>query len=396
MAMAAAIESRTAEARARPKAGRIAAVDIVRDLGEAEAIWRSLESSEQFSTPYQRFDFLAPWQRQVGEREGLKPFIVIAYDAERRPLLLLPLALSHRYGVRIARFMGGKHATFNMALWDREFAADATPRDLDALIAAIRARSGADVLALTQQPQRWRDSQNPMALLPHQASVNDCPLLTMVPGAEPANRISTSFRRRLRSKERKLQALAGYRYGVAGTDAEIGRLLDAFFRIKPLRMAEQKLPNVFAEPGVEDFIRGACMTARTGGGHVIDVHALECDDEVIAIFAGVADENRFSMMFNTYTMSENSRHSPGLILMRYIIDHYAERGYHALDLGIGSDEYKRQFCRGDEPIFDGFIPLSLRGKLAAAAMSAVNRAKHLVKHNQALFQIAQKLRGALH
>jgi CelD/BcsL family acetyltransferase involved in cellulose biosynthesis len=396
MAMAAAIESRTAEARARPKASRIAAVDIVRDLGEAEAIWRSLESSEQFSTPYQRFDFLAPWQRQVGEREGLKPFIVIAYDAERRPLLLLPLALSHRYGVRIARFMGGKHATFNMALWDREFAADATPQDLDALIAAIRARSGADVLALTQQPQRWRDSQNPMALLPHQASVNDCPLLTMVPGAEPANRISTSFRRRLRSKERKLQALAGYRYGVAGTDAEIGRLLDAFFRIKPLRMAEQKLPNVFAEPGVEDFIRGACMTARTGGGHVIDVHALECDDEVIAIFAGVADENRFSMMFNTYTMSENSRHSPGLILMRYIIDHYAERGYHALDLGIGSDEYKRQFCRGDEPIFDGFIPLSLRGKLAAAAMSAVNRAKHLVKHNQALFQIAQKLRGALH
>jgi CelD/BcsL family acetyltransferase involved in cellulose biosynthesis len=396
MAMAAAIESRTAEARARPKASRIAAVDIVRDLGEAEAIWRSLESSEQFSTPYQRFDFLAPWQRQVGEREGLKPFIVIAYDAERRPLLLLPLALSHRYGVRIARFMGGKHATFNMALWDREFAADATPQDLDALIAAIRARSGADVLALTQQPQRWRDSQNPMALLPHQASVNDCPLLTMVPGAEPASRISTSFRRRLRSKERKLQALAGYRYGVAGTDAEIGRLLDAFFRIKPLRMAEQKLPNVFAEPGVEDFIRGACMTARTGGGHVIDVHALECDDEVIAIFAGVADENRFSMMFNTYTMSENSRHSPGLILMRYIIDHYAERGYHALDLGIGSDEYKRQFCRGDEPIFDGFIPLSLRGKLAAAAMSAVNRAKHLVKHNQALFQIAQKLRGALH
>ena len=395
MAMAAAIESRTAEARARPKASRIAAIDIISDLGEAEAIWRSLESSEQISTPYQRFDFLAPWQRQVGERESLKPFIVIAYDAERRPLLLLPLALSHRYGVRIARFMGGKHATFNMALWDREFAADATAQDLGALITAIRERSGADVLALTQQPLRWRDAQNPMALLPHQASVNDCPLLTMVPGAEPASRISTSFRRRLRSKERKLQALAGYRYGVAGTDVEIGRLLDAFFRIKPLRMAEQKLPNVFAEPGVEDFIRGACMTARTGGGHVIDVHALECDDEVIAIFAGVADENRFSMMFNTYTMSENARHSPGLILMRYIIDHYAERDYHAFDLGIGSDEYKRQFCKGDEPIFDGFIPLSLRGKVTAAAMSGINRAKHLVKHNQTLFQIAQKLRGAL-
>ena len=91
---------------------------------------------------------------------------MIAYDAERRPLLLLPLALRHQHGVRTACFMGGKHATFNMALWDRDFAAAATAADLDALISAIRERSEADVLALTQQPLRWRDLPNPMALLP--------------------------------------------------------------------------------------------------------------------------------------------------------------------------------------------------------------------------------------
>jgi len=125
------------------------------------------------------------------------------------------------------------------------------------------------------------------------------------------------------------------------------------------------------------------------------MHALECDDEVIAIFAGVADGHRFSMMFNTYTMSGNSRYSPGLILMRHIIDHYAERGYQALDLGIGSDDYKRLFCKNDEPIFDCFIPLSPRGKFAAAAMSGLNRTKRLVKHNQALLHLAQRLRGAL-
>jgi CelD/BcsL family acetyltransferase involved in cellulose biosynthesis len=117
---------------------------------------------------------------------------------------------------------------------------------------------------------------------------------------------------------------------------------------------------------------------------------------VIAIFAGVADGQRFSMMFNTYTMSGNSRYSPGLILMRNIVDHYAASGYRALDLGIGSDDYKRMFCKSDEPIFDCFIPLSLRGKAAAAAMSAVVSAKHLVKHNLPLFHLAQKLRSALH
>jgi CelD/BcsL family acetyltransferase involved in cellulose biosynthesis len=395
MTMAAAIESRTAQAPAWSKPSRIASVDILGDLGQAEMIWRRLEDQQHVSTPYQRFDFLSPWQRLVGERENFRPFIVVAYDVERRPLLLLPLALRQERGVRVASFMGGKHATFNMALWDRDFAAAATRADLDTLISALRARSEADVLSFSQQPQNWRDLRNPMALLPHQVSANDCPLMTMVPDTPPTTLISNSFRRRLKGKERKLSALPGYRYRVASTDAEIGRLLDAFFRIKPLRMAEQKLPDVFADPGVEDFIRGVCLTPLAGGGHVIDVHALECDDEVIAIFAGVADGYRFSMMFNTYTMSGNSRFSPGLILVRNIVDHYAERGYRALDLGIGSDSYKRLFCKDDEPIFDSFIPLSLRGTIAAAAMSGVNRAKHLVKHTPALFHVAQKLRSAL-
>jgi CelD/BcsL family acetyltransferase involved in cellulose biosynthesis len=394
MTMAAAIEGQTADATMWSKASRIASIDIVHDLASAEAIWRGLEGSEQSFTPYQRFDFVAAWQREVGAREGLVPFIVIAFDAERRPLLLLPLALRHTYGVRCASFMGGKHSTFNIALWNKDFAANATVADLEALIAALSERSEADVLALHQQPQRWRDLPNPLALLPHQPSANNCPLLTMEPGASPATLVSNSFRRRLKGKERKLQSLPGYRYYIATEDADITPLLDWFFRIKPLRMAEQKLPNVFAEPGVEDFIRNACMTQLASGGRAIDIHALDCDEEVIAIFAGVADGYRFSMMFNTYTMSANSKYSPGLILMRDIIDHLAAQDYRTFDLGIGSDEYKRLFCKSDEPIFDSFIPLSSRGKMAAAAMSGLNRTKRIVKHNPALLEMAQKLRSA--
>lgn len=392
MTMAAAIDDRTANEWS--KASRIAGIDIAHDLASAEAIWRGLENEQTSYTPYQRYGFVEAWQSQVGGHEGLSPFIVTAFDAERRPLMLLPLALRSVYGARCAGFMGGKHSTFNMALFDSNFAASATQGDMEALIAAISRRAEADVLALHQQPLRWRDLPNPLALLQHQPSANDCPLLKLQPGAAPADLISNSFRRRLKGKERKLQPLPGYRYHVASTEAEITRLLDWFFRIKPLRMAEQKLPNVFADPGIEDFIRRACTTPLAEGKHVIDIHALECDEEVIAIFAGVADGNRFSMMFNTYTMSPSSKYSPGLILMRDIIDHYAGQDYRAFDLGIGSDDYKRLFCKDDEPIFDSFIPLSSRGKLAAGVMSGLNRTKRMVKHNPALLEMAQKLRNA--
>ncbi|QAU46731.1 GNAT family N-acetyltransferase [Bradyrhizobium guangzhouense] len=391
MTMAAAMQSRTAESPARSKASRIARVDIVADLGEAERTWRTLEEPGHLFTPYQRFDLLGTWQRSVGEREGARPFVVIARDAEQNPLALLPLALRRHHGLRTACFMGGKHTTFNMGLWNAEFAAQAIASDLDALFAPLRDR--VDVLALMQQPKRWHDQQNPFAFLPRQSAINGCPVLIMEPGGPPASRISNSFRRRLKSKEKKLQALPGYRYHLATSDADVTRLLDWFFRIKPARMAEQKLPDVFAEPGVEQFIRGACLAPR-GEGRVIDIHALECDDEVIAIFAGVADGQRFSMMFNTYTMSEHARFSPGLILMRYIIDRYGERGYRSLDLGIGSDDYKRMFCKNDEDIFDSFVPLTPRGKLAAMAMSSINHGKRLVKQNQMLFDLARQLRQA--
>jgi CelD/BcsL family acetyltransferase involved in cellulose biosynthesis len=394
MTMAAVMESRTGT-QARPETSRIAGVELLSDMREAETVWRGLEQSNQLSTPYQRFDFLAAWQRQVGTREGIRPFIVIAYDKDRQPLLLLPLGVTRESGARVARFLGGKHATFNMPLWDKDFAGAATKADLDALISMIRVHAQVDVLALTQQPRRWVDLPNPFALLPHQPSANDCPLLTMAPGAPPASRVSNSFRRRLKGKERKLQTLPGYGYRLATTDADITRLLDWFFTIKPQRMAAQQLPNVFADPGIEDFIRDACMTKLACGGHAIDIHALECDEEVIAIFAGVADANRFSMMFNTYTLSGNSKYSPGLILMRDIIDHYAERGTVSLDLGIGSDDYKRLFCKDDEPIFDSFVPLSIRGRIAAAALSSLIRAKRLVKQTPALMQIAQRVRGVL-
>lgn len=395
MSMAAAIDSRTPQTPAQPRPAGLARVDVLTDLAAAEPVWRSLEADGQVFTPYQRFDLLAAWQRHASRHDKAEPALVVAFDAEERPLLLLPLTVTRRHGVRLASFMGGKHTTFNMGLWDRDFIAGSTAGEVDTLLSHLRAHDIADVLALAQQPLRWRDHANPLAQGPCQASVNGCPTLEIPDGAEPTALISNSFRRRLKSKEKKLQALPGYRYGIADTDAEITRLLDWFFTVKPQRMAEQKLPNVFAEPGVEAFVREACLSRQPSGDHAITIHALSCDAEIIALYAGVADGRRFSMMFNTYTLSEQARWSPGLILMRFIIDHYAGCGYRALDLGIGTDDYKRMFCKDDEPLVDSFIALTARGQLAARALAAINRAKRAVKDNPALFGLAQRLRGVL-
>lgn len=396
MTMAAAIESRVTETRAQAETTRVADVEIFRDMTAAEQTWRILEGPSSVLTPYQRFDLLASWQNHIGVQTGVEPLIAVARDARRQPLMLLPLGVQRRSNARVANFLGDKHITFNMPICRRDFLATATRSDIDAVLDALHAPDIAiDALAFERQPRQWQNFPNPLALLPSQVSVNGCPLMPIEVNAAPTTLISNSFRRRLKSKEKKLQALDGYRYLKAKTDADIKRLLDAFFVIKPQRMAIQKLPNVFADPGVEAFVRHACHTELPDGGRAIEIHALVCDEEVIAIYAGVADGDRFSMMFNTYTLSGNAHFSPGLILMRHIVDHYAALNYTGIDLGIGSDDYKRLFCKSDELIFDSFIGLNARGKMTASGLSAMAHLKRLVKQTPALMKAAQTIRGSL-
>jgi len=396
MAIAAAIDSKIERVAPARRAASIARIEIHDTFESAAAIWRAFERAERVATPYQRYDFLATWQRYVGNHLGLRPFIVVAYDEADAAVALLPLVIERAFGLSIACFPGGKHVTFNMPLWCPDFAGQATTETMQRLLHLIAAHEPAiDALALMRQPRSWSGTANPMALLPGQPSVNDCPVLRFDPKATAAKRISNSFRRRLNHKERKLQGNSGYRYSIARTSSAAKRLLDAFFSVKPIRLAALGLPNVFAEPGNEQFLREVAESGLAGNRPLIEIHALECDDEVISVFAGVADKQRFSMMFNTYTLSANAKYSPGLVLIRHIVDHYAARGLTSLDLGIGADDYKLLFCKQREAVFDSFLALTSRGRAAALWLSLSARCKRAIKRSALLTRAALSVRRVL-
>jgi len=153
----------------------------------------------------------------------------------------------------------------------------------------------------------------------------------MVPDAPPTARISNSFRRRLKSKDascKRCRAIAMAWPPPTPKSNGCSTHSSASNRCGWRNRTTQCVCGTRRRGFYPRRLHGAAC----GGGHAIDVHALECDDEVIAVYAGVADRHRFSMMFNTH-MSDNSRYSPGLILMRNIVDHYARAVIAALDLG---------------------------------------------------------------
>jgi CelD/BcsL family acetyltransferase involved in cellulose biosynthesis len=373
------------------RAGSAARLAVFSDLRSAEPLWRTLECSGAILSPYQRYDWIAAWQRHVGSREGIRPLIAVGTTADGSPQFLLPLGIERRGGVGVARFLGGKHANYNFPPWQPAAAAGMTAAALRSALQQLAA-DGVDLLVLVNQPTEWEGVSNPLRLIPAHPSPSSGLRAKLASGGEESIKrlLSAEMRGRLRNKERKLAKSDGYRYARLRSSEEVERSLEAFFAQKSARLRERGLADVFAAPGVADFLREACL-AGLPDRPVIEVHLLEGGGEVLAVLAGVNDGRRFSSMFNSYTLSEASRWSPGLILLMHVIRDVAERGAGIFDLGVGEAAYKSFFCEEEEELFDSFIPLTGRGHPVAAAIRCAFGLKRRIKQSPALFSVLHKL-----
>jgi CelD/BcsL family acetyltransferase involved in cellulose biosynthesis len=379
-----------------PRTGMV--VSVYSSLDDAEPLWRHLAAQDCIASPYQSIAWIRLWHRYVSGPRGQEPIIVVGCDLSGAPLFVWPLVSERKGPLTLACFFGGKHATLNMALWRRDVADSFTDEEMRDATAQIRAlRPDLDLLALHSQPAAWNGVRNPFMALPHQRASEDNFVLHIgVSGPEIIEReISGTMRSRLRNKERKLARLNGYRYLRATTVADVSRQLAAFFAQKQAKLHSLGIENVFGQPGVEDFIRAACLDGLDRGQPVIELHALECDGEMLALFSGIHDAERFTSMFNSHTATGNARYSPGLILLQHLIVECAERGFKSFDIGPGEARYKSFFCKDLEPIYDHVLPVSARGCLIAPAMRAALWAKGRVKRNPRLWRIAHAMRASL-
>jgi CelD/BcsL family acetyltransferase involved in cellulose biosynthesis len=374
----------------------ISRIDIFEDFASAAPAWNRLAADLPDATPFARRDWIELWQRHVGAPSGLRPLIAVARDERNEPLLLLPLACRAGRLFTIARYFGGRHSQLNMGLWRRDVAAAVTAADLEIVFATIAHRCNIDVFLLLNQPLAWDGRPNPLAQLPHQPSPDDVFRLDFAgeKGEQVIRtRLKPALRGLLKSKEKKLAKLPGYRYFHATTTVEAERLLAAFLTQKAAHLRAQGVRNVFAEPGVADFLRAACVEGLAAGNPTIELHAIEGGGEVLAVMGGTANPQRFSAMFNSYTLTEDlARWSPGLILISHMLRHCADRGIASYDLGAGYAPYKRYFCKTTDPLFDSVIAFSERGHIAVAALRTWLACKRWIKSTGTLWAMVRALR----
>lgn len=374
---------------------RIAWVDVFDKLSDAEPAWRRLEAAGALMTPYQRFEWAALWHEHVTSRQSIKPLIIVANDENGAPLFLLPFSTRHKYGMTIAGFFGGRHSNLNSGIWRRDVATAITAEEIHDVLAQAADSHGIDLFKLVSQPAALNNVVNPLALFPSRPTPDDIYALT-ISGRDGKEALGNTLKKnmigRLRTKERKLMALDGYRYTRAATHADADRILNAFFEQKTEHLKAQGIPNVFADDQVTAFLRAGCHLGLDADKPVIELHALESNGEVLAVFGGVNNGRRLSCMFNSYTSGENGRWSPGLILLTHLVTYCGDRGIRKFDLGAGHAFYKTIFCKDTEGAFDTILGFSLFGQVTAANLSAMRNLKRWFKSKPALWNAAKSLR----
>jgi CelD/BcsL family acetyltransferase involved in cellulose biosynthesis len=370
-------------------------IDVFTSFAEAMPDWSRLADDQPVATPFSHQAWLDAFHRHVGEPAGEDVAIVVGRDDTAIPAFVLPFATRSRHGLTLAAFFGGSHASLNLGLWRRNAIAGFTAGRLRDILGRAAAMAGIDVYLLRHMPVAWDGYVNPFTHLPHRRGSDDVYRLDIAGrSADDTIKacISGSTRSTLRSKEKKLAVLEGYRYFRASTEAEADRILDAFFLQKATRLAEQGIANVFAEPGVEDFFRATARTGLADGEPVMELHAIEGGGEVLAMMGGLSDGSRFTTMINSYTLSEYGRWSPGLLIINHVVRHFAEQGLKIFDLGMGYAPYKNFFCKEVEPLVDAVVPVTAKGHVAALALRAGLAAKRVIKTTPALWNAAQKIR----
>lgn len=382
------------EARITERSSAVAHVD----WEALEPLWRALEARGGVS-PYQRFDFVAPWLRIVAARRDLKP-LVVEIRIDGRTAMLLPLEITVFGIARIARFPGGRQTNLGGPVVDPDLAAAIDPAQLgDQLVEIATGPLRIDGYALLNQPELPDGIVNPLAMMAESrpstaisfrldldGSVDD--VLTRV--------LSQGTRRHLVKKRKRLAERGPVRFGPASDAAEAGMMLETFLRQKAERFAALGLANPFEDEGVAGFLRETIVTGLRDGRPGLEAFGLWCGDRPVAIFGAASSGHRLSGSFICFDADpEVARCSPGELALVEVIRLAAARGVRVFDLGLGRGPLKARFCKAAQPLVDTMLPATQLGGAALLAIRTAGQLKDLLQRDERLIRPARRLAGWL-
>lgn len=386
---------RAAAAAAIAKHRQRLQVSVHVDMTVLEADWRALEASSAVSL-HQGFDWCRAWaachQNQV---------VLLHGTFADKTLFILPLEIVNGRMFRTARFIGSPHSNLNTGLFAASIGIASAEQLAATVLSEITTKLGriADIVTLEKLPFHWRGIEHPLSSLPAVRNQNASYQLPLLGSFEATLAQINAKRRRkkFRVSEKRLEALGGYSHVIARTREEQRSLLDLFFQQKAVRFKALGLPNVFADRETKAFLHRLAAIGETETGWPLQLHAIRVpggqEGQIIAIAGLSRKGDHVICQFGSIDESIAADSSPGELLFYLMIRDACETGASLFDFGIGDQPYKRSWCTVETVLSDIVLPLTLKGRAAAAVHRGTVNLKSAIKKNPKVYSLIQRLRS---
>jgi CelD/BcsL family acetyltransferase involved in cellulose biosynthesis len=319
-------EPRSAAPDARAS-GRDAPVRVVTTGGlhDLSGLWpRSGDTGAGQCYAFQGADVLAVWGETIGAARGVAPVFTAVTDAEGRPLLLLPLGIERRHGLRVLTFLDGGVADYNAPVVFPAAAAWSAHTTRSVWQALLKALPPFDVAVLDKMPERVGALPNPLsalATLRHAASGH---ALSLSGTWEDFAKTRLPRRQDSSRKRRRLEKLGMLTFDVAETPEQCEAFLEAMIHQKTRRFRDTGVADDFDKPGYRAFF--PAMTHRFAGRPPLHLSVLKLDDTILAAHWGYVAGDRFYYLMPSFEGGDWIRYSAGRLLIEHLIEWSYARG----------------------------------------------------------------------
>jgi CelD/BcsL family acetyltransferase involved in cellulose biosynthesis len=341
----------------------IAQIVVEQDLAAFSKFWPcscSITSARRY--PFQCADILDVWYQTIGRIREIVPWFVALLDYDGEPLLLLPLGIEQRKGIRILRFLDGGVSDFNAPV------VFVGSRDWNEAIVwnlwqeLQRKLPPFDLAFFDKMPEVVEDWPNPLRFLRTATNAEGSYKMTL-----PADWDSVA-RQRLpnfadsRRRARKLSKLGGLSFSIAQTKEEAQAFLAAMMEMKSRKFIQTLGYDSFTvEPGYADYYVEA--TSRLFHVGSIHISALKLESKILAAHWGyVVGEVFYYLMPAFENTLEWSPYAPGRLLNEFLIEWSSKRGLKTFDFGIGDEPYKVPYADSHSKLYDAVLPVTLIGQ----------------------------------
>jgi CelD/BcsL family acetyltransferase involved in cellulose biosynthesis/predicted ATP-grasp superfamily ATP-dependent carboligase len=307
------------------------------ETGLSATRWNALLGSSHTNSIFQTYQWHDSWWRTYGRKLDGR-FIAVSDDATC--LAVAPMALHRSTRDRVLRFAGDGRADYCDFITPHD-----KPEVLSRICDALRAETSWNILELNNVPahsatiaavQNWSKDAGYFAYVRPQFT---CSALVVEGHEAEANAIVNKAS--LRRKTNSVRRLGRLETRDFRRSADVLPHLDGFFAQHVKRWEMTATPSLFLEQRQRDFYRD--LTLAMDGTDWLLFSVVTLDDRPIAMHYGF-DYNGVVTWYKPSFDVAYAAHSPGMIMVRHLVEQAIANRRREFDLTIGDEAFKRRFA----------------------------------------------------